>query len=350
MEKNNHLEVPNLSSDLMKDLRQIIDSARQRVAVTANAELTMMYWHIGERINREVLGNQRAEYGKRIVSMVATQLQNQYGTKGFEIRNIRRMMQFAQKIPKEQIVSQLATQLTWSHIIEVLPVKDSLAVEFYLTMSSSGRWGRNRLRKEIDSMLFERTAIATRPDELIKKELADLRDDSNMSPDLVFKGPYFLDFTGLKGMYSEKSLEDSLVAHLEQFILELGNGFTFVERQKRMIIDGEDFYLDLLFFHRKLHRLIAIDLKLGRFKAQYKGQMELYLRWLEAHEMEPGEEPPLGLLLCTEGGEEQIELLQLDKAGIKVAQYMTELPSRKVLMEQIRKSLEIAKELGAEDE
>ena len=350
MEKNNHLEVPNLSSDLMKDLRQIIDSARQRVAVTANAELTMMYWHIGERINREVLGNQRAEYGKRIVSMVATQLQNQYGTKGFEIRNIRRMMQFAQKIPKEQIVSQLATQLTWSHIIEVLPVKDSLAVEFYLTMSSSGRWGRNRLRKEIDSMLFERTAIATRPDELIKKELADLRDDSNMSPDLVFKSPYFLDFTGLKGMYSEKSLEDSLVAHLEQFILELGNGFTFVERQKRMIIDGEDFYLDLLFFHRKLHRLIAIDLKLGRFKAQYKGQMELYLRWLEAHEMEPGEEPPLGLLLCTEGGEEQIELLQLDKAGIKVAQYMTELPSRKVLMEQIRKSLEIAKELGAEDE
>lgn len=350
MEKNNHLEVPNLSSDLMKDLRQIIDSARQRVAVTANAELTMMYWHIGERINREVLGNQRAEYGKRIVSMVATQLQNQYGTKGFEIRNIRRMMQFAQKIPKEQIVSQLATQLTWSHIIEVLPVKDPLAVEFYLTMSSSGRWGRNRLRKEIDSMLFERTAIATKPDELIKKELADLRDDSNMSPDLVFKSPYFLDFTGLKGMYSEKSLEDSLVAHLEQFILELGNGFTFVERQKRMIIDGEDFYLDLLFFHRKLHRLIAIDLKLGRFKAQYKGQMELYLRWLEVHEMEPGEEPPLGLLLCTEGGEEQIELLQLDKAGIKVAQYMTELPSRKVLMEQIRKSLEIAKELGAEDE
>ena len=350
MEKNNHLEVPNLSSDLMKDLRQIIDSARQRVAVTANAELTMMYWHIGERINREVLGNQRAEYGKRIVSMVATQLQNQYGTKGFEIRNIRRMMQFAQKIPTEQIVSQLATQLTWSHIIEVLPVKDPLAVEFYLTMSSSGRCGRNRLRKEIDSMLFERTAIATKPDELIKKELADLRDDSNMSPDLVFKSPYFLDFTGLKGMYSEKSLEDSLVAHLEQFILELGNGFTFVERQKRMIIDGEDFYLDLLFFHRKLHRLIAIDLKLGRFKAQYKGQMELYLRWLEAHEMEPGEEPPLGLLLCTEGGEEQIELLQLDKAGIKVAQYMTELPSRKVLMEQIRKSLEIAKELGAEDE
>ncbi len=332
-------------SVLINDLRQIIDSARERVAVTVNAELTMMYWHIGERINREILGNQRAEYGKQIVSTVATLLQSLYGTKGFEPRNIRRMMQFAQKISSEQIVSQLATQLTWSHIIEVLPIKDPLAVEFYLTMSSSNRWGRNRLRKEIDGMLFERTAIAQKPDELIKQELAELRDDNKMSPDLVFKSPYFLEFTGLKGCYSEKSLEDSLAVHLEQFILELGNGFTFVERQKRMIIDGEDFYLDLLFFHRKLHRLIAIDLKLGRFKAQYKGQMELYLRWLEAHETVPGEESPLGLLLCTEGSEEQIELLQLDKSGIKVAKYMTELPSREVLMRQIKRSLEVSREL-----
>ena len=191
-------------------------------------------------------------------------------------------------------------------------------------------------------MLFERTAIATKPDELIKQELTELRENNVLTPDLVFKSPYFLEFTGLKGMYSEKSLEDSLVAHLEQFILELGNGFTFVERQKRMIIDGEDFYLDLLFYHRRLHRLIAIDLKLGKFKAQYKGQMELYLRWLEAHEMEPGEEQPLGLLLCTEGGDEQIELLQLDKSGIKVAQYMTELPSKELLQRQIHKGLEAA--------
>lgn len=192
-------------------------------------------------------------------------------------------------------------------------------------------------------MLFERTAISGKPDEFIKKELSTLRDDNVMSPDLVFKSPYFLEFTGLKGMYSEKNLEDSLITHLEQFIIELGNGFSFVARQKRMIIDGQDFYLDLLFYHRRLHRLIAIDLKLGSFKAQYKGQMELYLRWLEAHEMEPGEETPLGLLLCTEGSDEQIELLQLDKAGIKVAKYLTELPSRHVLMQQIQKSLEAAK-------
>ena len=330
---------------LIKDLRQIIEQARGHVAATANYELTMMYWHIGERINREVLGNQRAEYGKQIVAQVATQLQEDYGKKGFEIRNIRRMMQFAALFPQEQIVSQAATQLTWSHFMEVLPLKNDIAREFYITLAASERWVRNRLRKEIDGMLFERTAIATKPDELIKKELSTLRDNDVMSPDLVFKSPYFLEFTGLKGLYSERSLEDSLVAHLEQFIIELGNGFTFVARQKRMIIDGEDFYLDLLFYHRRLHRLIAIDLKKGHFKAQYKGQMELYLRWLEKNEMEPGEESPLGLLLCTEGGEEQIELLQLDKSGIKVAQYLTELPPRHVLIHQIQKSLEAAKAL-----
>ena len=266
------------TQSLIQDLRQIIEQARGQVAATANYAQTMMYWHIGERINREVLGNQRAEYGKQIVSQVSTQLQEEYGKKGFESRNIRRMMQFAKEFPDSKIVSQLATTLFWSHFIEVLSLKDSLQKEFYITLAASERWGRNRLRKEIDGMLFERTAIIAKLEVFIKKELSSLRDDNVMSPDLVFKSPYFLEFTGLKGFYSEKSLEDCLVAHLEQFIIELGNGFSFVARQKRMIIDGEDFYLDLLFYHRRLHRLIAIDLKKGRFKAVYKRQMQLYLR------------------------------------------------------------------------
>ena len=343
IENKNQIVATASTQSLIQDLRQIIEQARGHVAATANYELTMMYWHVGERINREVLDNQRAEYGKQIVAQVARQLQEEYGSKGFDEKSIRRMMQFANLFADEQIVAQAARQLSWSHFIEVLPLKDDLQREFYITMAASGKWGRDRLRKEIDGMLFERTAISGKPDEFIKKELSTLRDDNVMSPDLVFKSPYFLEFTGLKGMYSEKNLEDSLLAHLEQFIIELGNGFSFVARQKRMIIDGQDFYLDLLFYHRRLHRLIAIDLKLGSFKAQYKGQMELYLRWLEANEMEPGEEPPLGLLLCTEGSEEQIELLQLDKAGIKVAKYLTELPPRHVLMQQIQKSLEVAK-------
>lgn len=272
------------------------------------------------------------------------QLQAEYGAKGFEERTIRRMMQFAAMFPDIRILSPVVSKLSWSHFLIVMTLRDEIQREFYLTMAATERWSKRTLQAKIDGMLYERTAIASKPDALIKQELSQLCNDNVLSPDLVFKSPYFLEFTGLTGMFSEKSLEDSLVAHLEQFIIELGNGFSFVARQKHMIIDGEDFYLDLLFYHRRLHRLIAIDLKLGRFKAQYKGQMELYLRWLEQNEMEPGEETPLGLLLCTEGSEEQIELLQLDKAGIKVAQYMTDLPPREVLMRQIQKSIEAAKE------
>lgn len=346
MAENSTIE--SSASQLLTDLREIIESAKRNVAATANYELTMMYWHIGERINREVLDNQRAEYGKKIVAQLARQLQMEYGAKGFEEKNLRRMMQFAAHFEDSQIVAQLATKLSWSHFIEVLPLKDSIQREFYLTIAANEHWGRNMLRQKIDDMLYERTAIATKPEELVHTELANLRDNDVMTPDLVFRSPYFLEFTGLKGLYSEKSLEDSLITHLEQFIMELGYGFSFVERQKRMIIDGEDFYLDLLFYHRKLRRLVAIDLKLGRFKAQYKGQMELYLRWLEQNEMQPGEESPLGLLLCTEGSSEQIELLQLDKAGIRVAQYMTELPPRELLQEQIRRGLMQSREIRSD--
>ena len=233
IEKNNQIVATASQESLIQDLRQIIEQARGHVAATANYALTMMYWHIGERINREVLGNHRADYGKQIVSAVSTQLQTEYGRKGFETRSIWRMMQFAQLFPDYKIVSAVSTQITWSHVVEILPLKDELQREFYLTLAASERWSIRQLRKEIDGMLYERTAIATKPDELIKKELSTLRDDNVMSPDLVFKSPYFLEFTGLKGMYSEKSLEDCLVAHLEQFIIELGNGFSFVARQKR---------------------------------------------------------------------------------------------------------------------
>ena len=342
--QNSQIVSSEPTQSLMQDLRQIIERARGNVAATANYALTTMYWHIGDRINREVLGNERAEYGKQIIATLSQQLQAEYGAKGFEERTIRRMMKFAQTFPDFRILSTLLSKLSWSHFLIVMPIKDELQREFYITMAASENWSVRTLQEKIDGMLYERTAISGKPDEMIKQELLQLRDDNVLSPDLVFKSPYFLEFTGLKGMYSEKSLEDSLVAHLEQFILELGNGFSFVERQKRMIIDGEDFYLDLLFYHRRLHRLIAVDLKLGKFKAQYKGQMELYLRWLEKYEMEPDEESPLGLLLCTEGGDEQIELLQLDRSGIKVAQYMTELPPKELLQKQLQKSLMAAKE------
>ena len=218
MNNNNIITTQNTSvTPLVDDLRQIINEARNRVAVNVNAELTLMYWHIGERINREVLGNERAEYGRLIVSQVATQLQKDFGSKGFEERNIRRMMSFANLFPDFQIVSALSTQLSWSHFIEVMPLKDELQREFYLTMAASARWGRNQLRKEIDGMLFERSAISGKPNELIKKELTELRQDNTITPDLVFKSPYFLEFTGLKGMYSENWHKGSAISYRAAF-------------------------------------------------------------------------------------------------------------------------------------
>ncbi len=279
------------------------------------------------------------------MSQLATQLQQQFGKRGFQERNIRRMMQIAELFPDFQIVSEVATQLSWSHFIELFAIKEALQRDFYTEMAVIEKWGTKQLRAKIDGLLFERTLISVKPGELIKAELTNMKQGEHFSPDLIFKSPYFLDFTGLKGVYSEKNLEDSLIISLEQFIMELGVGFSFVERQKRMIIDGDDFYLDLLFYHRKLKRLIAIELKLGKFKAAYKGQMELYLRWLDKYEKHAGEETPLGLILCAEGGQEQIELLQLEHAGIKVAEYLTELPDRQLLKDKLHQELELKRAL-----
>ena len=328
--------------ELFDNICRIVDDAKSNLAVTVNSTLTLMYWNIGKTIDSFILGEQRAEYGKQIVSTLSTQLTNNYG-KDFTKRNLYRMIQFSQCFPDIKIVSTLSAQLPWSHFVEVLPIKDAVAREFYVTMAAKQQWSIRRMRSEIEAMLYERTLISRKPDDFIRKELANLRDKDKLTPDLVFKSPYFLDFTGLKGYYNENDLEELLLNGLQQFLIELGSGFTFVERQKRMIIDGEDFRLDLLFYHRKLHRLIAVDLKRTRFKPAYKGQMELYLRYLEKYEREEGEESPLGLLLCTEGSDEQIELLQLEDSGIKVAQYYTELPSKELLQQQLRKQIEVAR-------
>jgi len=312
-----------VEQQLFADIRQMIEHSRVTVSQTVNAGLTLLYWNIGKRINAEILGNHRAEYGKQTVITLSRQLVHDYG-KNFEEKNLRRMMQFSEKFPAYEIVVTLSRQLSWSHFILMIPLKEDLQIEFYAQMCRIENWSVRTLQKKLGSMLFERTAISKKPEELAKLELQALREEDKITPDLVFRDPYILDFLNLKDTYSEKDLEKAILRELERFILELGNGFTFVERQKRMVIDGEDFSLDLLFYHRRLKRLIAIDLKIGKFKAAYKGQMELYLRWLEKYDVQPGEEQPVGLILCAEGNHEQIELLQLDAVNIKVAEYITQ--------------------------
>lgn len=327
---------------LLNDISQLIEDSRKYVANTVNTTLSLLYWKIGQRINAEVLQNKRAEYGKQIIASLTQQLVEKYG-RGWDEKTIRHCLRSAETFSEEIILSAVQRQLGWTHLKTIMYLKDDLQRQFYIEMCIMERWSTRKLQQKIDGMLYERTAISKKPKQLIKQEIEELRDEDKLTPDLVFRDPYFLNFLGLKNTFSERNLEDAILRELENFILELGHGFTFVERQKRMVIDGEDFKLDLLFYHRKLKRLIAIDLKLGKFKAAYKSQMELYLRWLQKNEIQPGEETPIGLILCAEGNKEQIELLQLNKAGIKVAEYLTELPSKKLLQQKLHQAIEISK-------
>jgi predicted nuclease of restriction endonuclease-like (RecB) superfamily len=327
---------------LIEEVRRLIADSRQTVATTINANLTLLYWRIGNRIIVEVLRGERAVYGQQIVASLSRQLVHEYG-QSFGEKNLRRMMQFAETFPKEEIVVSLIRQLSWTHFIALLPLKDPLQRDFYAGLCRAEGWSVRTLRQKIDSMLFERTALSRKPKELARKELDALCEKDLWMPDMVFRDPYILDFLRLSDTYSERDLEVAILRDIEAFLLEMGSGFSFITRQKRMVIDGEDHNLDLLFYHRRLRRLVAVELKLGKFKATYKGQMELYLRWLEQHEQEPGEQSPLGLILCAEGGHESIALLRLDEAGIRVGQYLTELPPKEVLERKLHESIALSR-------
>jgi len=310
-------------SSLYTEISALIEQARGALVAQANHTTTMLYWKIGSMINTAVLQEKRAEYGKRIVSALATQLQEKFG-RTFELRNLRRMVQFAEQFQNIEIVSPLATQLSWSHFVELLPLKTIEAKLFYAQAAARGCLSAKGLRGQISRKAFERTAIA------------DIRlTPESPVPQGTFKDPYLFDFLGLKNAYHESDLETAILRELESFILEFGKGFAFVERQKRIIIDGEDFYLDLLFYHRTLKRLVAVELKLGKFHAKDKGQMELYLKWLDRYERQEGENAPVGLILCAAGSREQVELLEMHKDGIVVAEYWTDLPPKKELEQKI---------------
>lgn len=329
--------VPEIT--LLSDIRELIGQSRQQVIATVNSALTTLYWQIGQRIHNEVLNGERASYGERLIPTLANALEAEFG-RGFSSKNLRHMLRFAEAFPDAEIVSTLSRQLAWSHFLELIYLNDPLQRDFYSQICSQERWSVRQLRERKNSLLFERTALSKQPEALLQQELKELRATKQLAPAFVLKDPYLLDFLGLNDRYLEKDLEDAILRELEQFLLELGAGFSFVARQKRIQLDNDDFYIDLLFYNRRLKRLVAIDLKLGDFKAEYKGQMELYLRWLTKHEQEAGEAPPLGIILCSGKKQEQIELLELDASGIHVAEYLTALPPKEVLQAKLHQAIE----------
>jgi predicted nuclease of restriction endonuclease-like (RecB) superfamily len=328
---------------LLADIRGLIAASRQRVAAGVNAELSLLYWNVGKRTNDEILGNERAEYGKLVIDELCGQLVLEYG-RGWGEKQVRRMMQFARVFPEQKNVVSLIRQLSWTHILAVLPIDDPLKRDFYIELCRLERWSVRTLRERIDALLYERTAISKKPAQTIKNDLALLKKTGRMTPDMAFRDPYFLDFLGLTDTYSEKDFENAVLAEVQRFITEFGGGFAFVARQKRITVDNRDYYIDLLFYHRRLRRLVAIELKLGEFEAAHKGQMELYLRWLQKHEEVEGEKEPIGLILCAGKNDEHVELLQLDRSNIRVAQYFTVLPPKRLLQAKFHQAVELAKE------
>ena len=324
--------VPMDETSLLERVSEIIENRRFRAGVYANFEVTMMYWEIGQYINSVMLNEGRAEYGKQIVVTLSQQLAEKYGN-SFEYTNVTRMIKFAKRFPDVEIVVPLAQQLSWSHFIALLPIESYEAFMYYAQDAATRHLGKREMRRQISRKAYERRDIAD----------SQLTERSEV-PFNMFKDPFLLDTLGLRDNFLEADLEKAILTEIESFILEFGHGFTFVERQKRMTMDGDDFTLDLLFYHRLLRRLIAIELKIGKFKPSYTGQMRFYLKWLNRFERQEHENAPIGLILCTEASRDQIELMELDKDGIAIAEYWTVMPPKKEFERKIKEIMYEANE------
>ena len=329
---------------LFSDVCQIIDGARSRIATYANTEVCLTNWYVGRRIKEDVLFNQRAEYGKQVLKTLSSQLIIKYGH-GWGYEKLKHCVRSAYLFSEDDIRYATSTQLSWTHLRSLMSVKDPLERQFYAHMCGIEHWDTRTLDLKIDQQLYQRTALSRKPEEVIKHELEEAKSNHQLLPDLVFRSSYFLDMLGLPDIFTERDLESAIISQIEAFITELGSDFTFVARQKRITVDATDYYIDLLFYHRELRRLVAIDLKLGKFKPEHEGQMLLYLRYLNQNERKAWEESPIGLILCSEGNTEHIEYLMLeDNSPIKVAQYYTQLPDKKLLAEKLQKAIAIAQE------
>jgi predicted nuclease of restriction endonuclease-like (RecB) superfamily len=312
-----------VEEQLFGDVTSLIEGARNRAAAAINSELVMLCWSIGTRVREDVLGGERAEYGREVLERLARRLTVRYG-RGYSRRNLARMLQFVELYPDLKIWPPVAAQLTWTNIVELITIDEQPKRDFYLAMCAHERWTKRALRAKIADKLYERTISARGTVNGIEVEIASLRDRGVTTPDLAFRDPYVLDFLGLGAEHSEADLERAILDEMQRFLLELGADFCFIARQKRIVVDGRDYHLDLLFFHRGMRCQVAVELKTRELRPGDKGQMELYLRWLDAYERRGGEEPPVGLILCAEKGPQQTALLGLDHGEIRAARYLTQ--------------------------
>ncbi len=336
-------KIENINIDkLYNDVADLIERAKIKVVSHVNTEFVILNWNIGNRIKNELLGNKKPDYGKKVIKNLSKQLIEKYG-RGYSYSNLYRMLQINEDFSDFENFATMSQKLSWSHFVEIVKIDTDIKRKFYATMCMNENWSVRTLKERIDSALFERTAISKKPEQTIKNDLQLLTDENKMTSDLFFRDPYILDFLELKDTYSEKDLENAIIKELEKFILEMGNDFAFLTRQKRITIDGRDYYMDLLFYHRKLKRLVIIELKLDEFKPEHKGQVELYLKWLDKYEKAEGEETPVAIILCATKSDMMTELLGLGNSGIHVAQYITNYVPKELLEEKFLSSIRNAK-------
>ena len=330
-------------STLYNNIKSIIDTSKEQAVVQVNNIMILSYWQIGERLKKEILKDKRATYGKEVVKKISEKLTLEYG-RGYSRSNLERMMKLYTLFDKE-ICATLSHKLSWSHFIEFIKIKDNeLKREFYIAMSTHEQWNVRTLRERINSMLYERTAISKKPEFTIRQDLQALSSDSKMSTSLFLKDPCLLNFLELEESYSEQDLESAILKELEKFILEFGSNFAFLARQKRIQIGNNDYVMDLLFYHRKLKRLVLIELKIGEFIPHYKGQVELYLKWLSKYEKQEGEEEPIAIILCASKDNEVVELMDLERDNIHVSEYWLQLPPKELLERKLHKAIERVKQ------
>lgn len=358
---------------VLPQVQALIEMTRQQVAATANLALVNLYWNIGRVITQDIQRfAKRADYGTRLLERLGEALAREYG-RGYTRVNLQDMRRFfeqfeirqpaadislgsrirqplADKSGAIQILPPAAAEsadritidfakhfrLGWTHYRILLSTEAGLKRGFYFEQAAQQRWSKRELQRQIDRALFERVALSCDTKALVRLEKQRGPAETARYED-AFKDPYLLDFLGLKGAYSEKDFESAILANLQQFLSELGSDFCFVARQFAMRIDDDDYWLDLLFYHRRLRCLVAVDLKIGPFVAADKGQMDLYLSWLKAHDWREGENEPVGLILCTSKKRQHVELLLgHGPHKMQVSEYRTQLPTKRVLEDQLK--------------
>ena len=362
------------------DVSRIVDAARQSAARSVNAVMTAAYWMIGRRIVEfEQSGEKRAEYGTALLERLAVDMAERFG-RGFSRQNIWQMRQLYLSYPPERILQTVsgksdqspqqaicqtpsgksdttsteirlgqlleAFPLPWSAYVRLLSVKNTLAREFYETEALRGGWSVRQLNRQINSQFYERTALSKNKATMLTRG-HKARPEDRVLPEEEIKDPFVLEFLDLKDEYSESDLEEALIDHLETFLLELGGDFCFMGRQRRLRIGDEWYRLDLLFFHRRLRSLVVIDLKIGKFTHADAGQMHLYLNYAREHWMHEDENPPVGLILCSQK-DEAVARYALDGLPNQVmaAEYKTALPDEATLAAEIDRTREALSRRG----